>query len=173
MIVNAAVERADGAAESGFGDFVAGEDVADGAGEEEENIEFGAGQIQVFGVLNDAAVFGVDFDVSHGKCIGQGGISFTAENGAHAGDKFADAEGLGEIVVGAAFEAGDAVGFIAAGGEHDYRDAGIHADAAKDFAAVAAGKHYVENDEFVSAFESFLDSGAGIVDGGEVEAVHR
>ena len=59
----------------------------------------------------------------------------------------ARAERLDDVVVGAELEADDAVGLLAAGGEHDDRDARALAQRAADVVAGAVGEHHVEEDE--------------------------
>ena len=68
-----------------------------------------------------------------------------AQDGADARRQFARVEGLGEVVVGAQFEADDAVDILAAGGEHHDRNFALLAQAAEDFEAVDAGQHDVED----------------------------
>jgi hypothetical protein len=66
----------------------------------------------------------------------------------HAGQQFARVEGLAQVVVGADFEADDAVDVLALGGEHDDRGAVVgRAQAAADRQAVLAGHHQVEHDQ--------------------------
>jgi len=67
-----------------------------------------------------------------------------------AGDEFARAEGLGDVVVGAGFEGGDQVGFAAARGEHDDGEAmkeRVLADFGEKLEAGEAGEHGVEEEE--------------------------
>lgn len=65
--------------------------------------------------------------------------------------EFARIEGFGEVIIGADFQADDAVHIVAMSGEHDDRDGGDGPDFAQDFEAAHAGKHNVKNDEGVSA----------------------
>ena len=74
----------------------------------------------------------------------------TAQHGLDAGDEFARAEGLGDVVVGAEFETEDAVGFAALRGQKNYGhggEAGRLANGAADFQTVFAGNHDVEHEE--------------------------
>jgi hypothetical protein len=50
---------------------------------------------------------------------GLGRAGGAAEDGAETGDQLADAEGLGDVVVGAGVEAADLVDLLGAGGQHD------------------------------------------------------
>jgi len=77
--------------------------------------------------------------------------SASAKDGANTGDQFARIERLGEIVVGAGFEAGNAVGVIAAGSEHDDGYLRMQANAAENFAAVENRQHDVEDDDLEGA----------------------
>jgi len=82
-----------------------------------------------------------------------------------AGGEFAGIEGFGEVIIGADFEADDAVDVITVSGEHDDRDGGGGADLAEDLEAAHAGEHDVENDEGVGAGESAAKADAAVVDG--------
>ena len=67
-----------------------------------------------------------------------------------AGDQFAHEERLDDIVVGAQFQAHDAVGFRGARGQEDdrgVRQLGMRADGLADFQAVGIRQHDVENDQ--------------------------
>ena len=82
--------------------------------------------------------------------LGGSGPLEAAQHGLDAGNQFARAEGLGDVVVGAEFEAEDAVGFAALGGEKDDRHGGKPgglANGAADIEAVFAGNHDVEHEE--------------------------
>ena len=88
-----------------------------------------------------------------------------AEHGLDAGDEFAHGEGLGHVVVGADFEADDAVDFVVAGGEHEDGDRAGATDLAADLEAVHAGEHEVEHDHVgpggVGKVEGALAVGGG------------
>ena len=91
-----------------------------------------------------------------------------AQHGFDAGDEFARAERLGDVVVCAEFEAENAVGFAALCGQENYRDRGEPgrlADGAADFQAVFAGNHDVEDEERGAlALGVGEDVGAGGID---------
>ena len=70
-----------------------------------------------------------------------------AQDGADAGGQFARVERLRQVIVGAEFQADDAVDIFAARGQHDDRDFALLAQAAQDFEAVDARQHDVEHDE--------------------------
>ena len=66
----------------------------------------------------------------------------------HPGDELADAERLGQVVVGAALETDDGVGLLAAGGQHQHRGVDVGPAAPQRLAhgdAVHAGQHQVEH----------------------------
>ena len=69
----------------------------------------------------------------------------------------AGAERLDDVVVGAELEADDAVGLLAAGGEHDDRDLGALAERAGDVVARPVGEHHVEEDEVGHLARGLLD----------------
>ena len=69
----------------------------------------------------------------------------------------ARAEGLDDVVVGAELEADDAVGLLAAGGEHDDRDLGALAERAGDVVARPVGELHVEEDEVGHLARGLLD----------------
>ena len=70
-----------------------------------------------------------------------------AEERAHPRQQLARAERLGEVVVRPHFQADDAVGLLAHGGQHQDRDVRAFADLAAELEAVLAGEHDVEDDE--------------------------
>lgn len=73
-----------------------------------------------------------------------------AQHGLDAGHQLAGREGLGDVVVGAGLEAGHLVLLLAAGGEHDERDAAgalLAAQALGELDARHAGQHPVEQDQ--------------------------
>jgi hypothetical protein len=66
----------------------------------------------------------------------------------HPGQQFTRVEGLAQVVVGADFEADDAVHVLALGGQHDDRRAVVgRAQAAADREPIFAGHHEVEHDQ--------------------------
>lgn len=135
----------------------------------EEDVEFGGGEVDEVIVDPGFPPFGVDAEVPEAECVVGGGGAPTTEDGFDACGEFAWGEGFGEVVVSTDAEAGNAVGFVAAGGEDEDEDVGFGAKAGGDFHAVHAGEVEVEDDEVgvVLACE-FEAGGAG---GGEEEAV--
>ena len=93
-----------------------------------------------------------------------------AQMGAQAGEQHVDAERLGDVVVGARFEAEDGVGIGIGGGQHDHRRA--HALAAHQLAELAAvhvGQADVEQHGVVVRQLGLLQpfGGRADLDGGE------
>jgi hypothetical protein len=71
-----------------------------------------------------------------------------AQHGVDAGQQLARVEGLGQVVVGAHFQADDAVHVLDLGGQHDDgRAVAGGAQAAADGQAVLAGQHQVQHDQ--------------------------
>jgi hypothetical protein len=98
--------------------FLASEHAARSGSELMEEAEFEQAGGDDFVGAGDVA--GVDADGAYVKFqdLAEYGVRLGArEEKIHAGDKFARAEGLGEVTVGAGFESGDEVEFAAAGGE--------------------------------------------------------
>ena len=85
----------------------------------------------------------------------------TAQDGLHARQQFARLEGLGQVVVGAEFEADHAVHHVAARGEHDDRQLALLADGAAEFEAVHLGQHHVEDRGVEAAAAQQRQPGAG------------
>jgi hypothetical protein len=74
----------------------------------------------------------------------------TAQQRTDARDEFANAEGLRQIIVRAAFETEHLVGFLAARGQHQNRDVAIHRLATHGPAhrhPVELRQHHVENQQ--------------------------
>ena len=88
-----------------------------------------------------------DFADLDGSVFGAGRSADAAYGGADAGDQFANAEGLGHVVVGAEIEGFHLVFLLVAHGEHEHGQAGSKsADAAQRFNAADAGHIDVEQD---------------------------
>ena len=100
--------------------------------------ELAGGQIQRKGAETDTAVA---LRRGHGA-----GHLLAAQHGVQAGEQFARVEGLGQVVVGAHFQAHDAVDRIALGGKHQDRDGlSPYTQAAADGQTVLARHHQVED----------------------------
>jgi hypothetical protein len=139
------------------------EDLAGVAGEVEEELELAAGEADL-GVVADHALPG---DVDHERaedqrrlghaCVGQ--RLPAPEERADAGLQLAEAERLGEVVVGAELEADHAVELGRLGGEHEHEELGpAHAHPPADLEPVHAGQHEVEDDQRDLGIERGLEA---------------
>lgn len=147
----------------------AGLDAASALHEREEDVEFDRGEgEQVLG-LGDGAGAGVGDEVADGDG-GGGGFSRqaagAAQDGAQAGEELTGGEGFGQVVVGAGFEANDAVGFVAEAGEHQHGDGGSGPESLQDFEAIEPGHHDVEDDGIEVALAGQVEPGESVVGGG-------
>lgn len=143
------------------------------AGEAEEEIEFDGGEGKRLSGEGGGAGGGVKAEVAHhhlgfGWAVGGGGRwggAVASGDGAQTGEQFAGRRGFGEVIVGADFEADDAIGFIAAGGEHEDGDVGMAADLLERFEAVETGEHDIEDDGVPGFAGGGGDAGGAVVDG--------
>ena len=87
-----------------------------------------------------------------------------AEQGAHARDKLAGAEGFHQVIVGAQLKPDDAVFHLALRGEHDDGHIGVVADGAADALARNLGEHKVEHDQVELMLLELLDRGLAVTD---------
>ena len=175
--VDGAVERASLAASEEVKQHIAGKHLVGAFDEGGEEVVFAAGEGDLGAVgVDEAAAAG--FEAPAGEAVETGGFSGAgaalagaSQDGADAGEEFAGVEGFGQVVVGAEFEADDAVGFVAHGGEHDDGDVGHGAQPAGDVEAGLAGEHEVEDDELVVAGGPGTACVAAIADGGDAHSV--
>ena len=84
-----------------------------------------------------------------------------AQDGAQAGQQLARVEGLGQVVVGADFEAHDAVGLLAPCRQHQDRHVGAGANRPAELEAVAIGQHEVQDHRVVAALKGGRETGLG------------
>jgi len=85
-------------------------------------------------------------------------------------DELGGIEGLGQVIVGAHFEAADAVAGVAFGGQHQDGDAGVLADATQDVEAIRVGHHHVQHDQGVVFGEGALDAAGAAGSPADLEA---
>ena len=90
----------------------------------------------------DPHIAGIEHLAVH-QCLTIG----AAQDGADARQQLAQAEWLGDVIVGAEFEAGDAVDLVLAGGEHQDRRITLLAQDAADRESVQPWQHDVEDDQ--------------------------
>ena len=95
-----------------------------------------------------------------------------AQQGAHAGEQFHESERLGEVIVGAGFEAFDAIVHLAARAENQDRRAGAAAaDPLEDFEAVHIRQHQIENHQIVVGILAVLKSFCAVL--GDIDGIAR
>jgi hypothetical protein len=94
-----------------------------------------------------------------------------AEHRADAGEQFARAEGLGEVVVGTEFETHHSVGLLAPPGEHDDRDRRFVPEVPRQRHAVLGLEFQVEHDEVDHLLRQHPLHRAPVRDGGDAERV--
>ena len=148
----------------------AGEDLAAVIDEAAEELHLFGGEVDGGAVAVDGGDGEIDGDGAELEAGdgGEGFLAHAAEEGGDAGGEFVGVEGFGEVVVGAEVEALDAVGDLAAGGEHE--DAAVEALLAHFLAegeAVEAGEHDVEDEEVVAVVgggAEAVGSGGGVGD---------
>ncbi len=159
---------------------LAGFHTAAGFGQAGEQVELDGGERERRGVEHDGAGIEVEAQRTDGDFGGRsfgagcdgGAERAAADDGAQAGEELAGGKRFRQIVVGADFEADDAVGFIAARGEHEHGYVTAGADFLQDLETVHAGEHHVEDESvpgLVGSGGAFDALGAS-VDGGNVEA---
>src|SRR5574343_151077 len=153
--VQAAVEGLELAPAGQQREFFARQRLARVAHQVLEHGELARGQRQFFAVLLQHARAEVESEgaKAHHLVLARGGAGgflrrTTAQHGVDAGQQFAWVEGLAQVVVGAHFQAHDAVHVLALGGEHDDGCAVVGGtQAAADREAVFAGHHQVQHDQ--------------------------
>ncbi len=99
-------------------------------------------------VHGDASLGEVNFQFAAGEAglgWGHGGVAAVAEGGLDACHQFGDAEGFGQVVIGAQFQALDLVLFIASGAEHYNGHVGPFPDAAAHLHPVHVGHHNIQD----------------------------
>lgn len=141
-------------------------DLAVGFDEESEEFEFGGGEVDGLACEEEFEGIAFEEEVAGFEAGVDGDLAGAFEESADAEEEFAWAEGLGDVVVGAEFEACDAVVDLAFGGEHEDGDAvsaGVGAEFAEDAEAVHAWEHEVEDDEVGDFVFGDLDGGDAVV----------
>jgi hypothetical protein len=95
----------------------------------------------------------VDLDLTVAVVIVEtGGGGLTPEQGVNSCHEFLVTERLGDVVVGAALQAANLLGFQTAGREYEHRDVADIADPLQDFPAIHAGQPDVENHQIGMGF---------------------
>ncbi len=105
--------------------------------------------------------------------IGRIECGATPQNRTHSQQQFSGAERLRQIVICAAFEAGNAIGLFALGSQHDDGHLGLGANHPQHLEAIDAGQHDIENDEVVGVFDCSAGALFTAVDAIEAVAAGR
>ncbi len=101
----------------------------------------------------------------------RGPLRGAAQMGADAGQQFLNAEGLGDVVVGAGVEGLDLGALVVAHGEDQHRSGELSADGAADLDAAHAGHHQVGDDQVGRPVLEDAQALLGIVGGAHVVAL--
>ncbi len=88
-----------------------------------------------------------------------------AEHGTDSGTQLLGAKGLGEVVVGAGIETGDAIDLGRAGSQHDHRHLALASHQSQELESVEARHHHVEQHQIVLAGQRPAQSAAAVVHG--------
>ena len=115
----------------------------------------------------------VDVERSHAEPLVHCAGARASHDGADAGQELARVEGLGDVVIGAELEAHDAIGVVAARGEHHDGDVVLATDASADLEAVGAGEHHVEEHHIEPARQEPLETERAGLHRFELHAVRR
>ncbi len=163
--VDGAIERRGLAVVEILHQGVARKHASGGAHQHFQNVELEGGQLHALAGGEDLAGAGVERDaVDFQARIGRGRTRFiAAQDGADARGQFARIEGLGQVVVGAQFQAHDAVHILAARGQHDDRDLALSAQPAENLEAVDARQHDVQHHQVDARFQSLRQAAIAFV----------
>ena len=141
------------------------------AHEEFEESELRGRQRERLAVEFDLAAAAVQFDIRGLEDTRRRGLS--TELQFNAGNHFANKERLDDVIVGAEFEAYDAIGFRRAGCQKDdggLCEFGMIADAFADIETVGIGEHDIEQNEVGTEAAAQIDRAAASLGTGEAEA---
>src|ERR1017187_6355176 len=124
-----------------------------------EDAEFLGGEVDGFGAADHLAANAVEGELGHLQAFG-GGLA-AAQQSADAGQELDEGEGLDQIIVGALFQALDAILEGAAGAQDQYRRPGFAvADLFQNLQTVHVGEHAVQNHQVVIGGVNALQRGA-------------
>ena len=177
MNIDAAIEEVQRAAQRDLGDLFAGDHAAGMAQQQFQNIELDGGEIDRLASAGDGASAKRHADIADDQHLivlgcARGGrrLAGAAKDGADSGDQFAGIERLGQVVVGADFQAEDAVNGLASGGKQKHGNRRLLAQRFQQLESRAAGQHHVQHDQLVLAGQRRAQSGSVIVGGIHAEA---
>jgi hypothetical protein len=109
---------------------------------------------------------------SLGRSFCHRGAGGAAKEGVDAGEQFAHAEGLGEVIIGAEIEADDLVNLLAFGREHqDGQGNLLCAELFADLVAAEARQHHVEQEQAGTVLAHGLEGLIAAAADGDVEPV--
>src|SRR5581483_3483041 len=109
--------------------LLAREDLAWVRGEEPEEVELACGEAQRLAAASQLACAAVELELAECQCRRRRlGGSRAAQDGADARRELARREGLRDVVVRAELEPDDAIGLLAARGQHDHWQLALRAD---------------------------------------------
>ena len=155
-------------------DLVAGQDFAGPPGEDLQEGGFAACQVDDAVGAGEFGSGDVEFERAEAdRGLGlDRGLDAATEHGAQAQDEFVRFERLGEIVVGAGLEAGDAVFGRAAGGEEkDWQVGALGAQGVRERETGFSGHHDVEDQEIGLHDPEFIAGFGGMACGGNPESL--
>src|SRR5262249_31382364 len=137
-----------------------------------QQLEFLAGEFDLFAAATDLVAAEVDFDIAKSVAVLFLRKSLGApQNGFHAGQQFANGKGLGNVVISAELEANHLVHFLTARGQHDDRNRGaLGFELLANVEAAHPGHHHVQNDEGGRTLEGLLESLDAVERGGDLKA---
>ena len=145
-------------------EMLAGFHPAAGARQAFQEIELEGGQLDGLIIEQGDAPRRVDSQRTHHQLAAVGLHAMvlppaTPGDGANAREEFAGRERLGQVIVGAHFEADDAVGFLAARGEHEDRHVGTVPDALEHLEAIHLRQHDIEDHRLKRLGQGSLGAG--------------
>ena len=131
-----------------FEEQIAGEDLARMAGKDQEQVELGAREGDRLAAACDLTPWHVDRQIVHPDCIRIDDVAVDpAQQDAHPGHQLARGKGLGDVVIGAQFQADQAVFKFDPRRQHDDGHIRGTTQRAADVQSVDAGQVQVEDDE--------------------------
>ena len=150
MRVDCPVERLAFVSTDGIEQLGAREHAARLAGERRQELELGGREIDRGAVAVERQALGIEHEIaeSQSRACGRPGVARgTPEHGLHPRHELTRAEGFGEVVVGAGFEAEQPVRLLGAGREHDDRHRRTGSERPRDLDAVHARQSQVQDDQ--------------------------
>ena len=138
------------------------------AHEVHEQVELASGQGDELAADASFVSDGVHLEASgaqRGRLLGGQGTRRPPKHSLDAGSQLARRERLGDVVIRAQLQSGDAIGLLAASGEHDDRHGHRRPQPAADLEATQRRQHQVEDDEIGWIVERVLQALDTVVNG--------